>query len=882
MPLILIPHQVTRWTWGTLFAGLSVLSGCSKSDSNPSNEADSAQRLAGTNPAESSGAQNPPLGTQAKGAPEDAKQLLEESLRVYRDANKYSDQAQLTISVPGTAPFSSPFRVAFERPNRLAISAHGARGCWTSTNWEAICSGPTNPFPNQRLVRPLPETIDLDWLQQDNLGGLFADPVGMPIQIELLLSRGSLSELTGADTKIAFLKPETVDGRVCDRVQIDKSNLRWILGIDRDLKTLRTMDLPPQFFYPGQSAEELKGVSCTIDIISPKIDQAIDWSEWQVPTRAEDISVRRFVMPPPIASTKILGEVIPPFDLNDSRGERLLDSAEPKRPISILCWIGEDPASEAFTKDLLKIQKVLVDQELAPQCQIFLVGRETAKSLPEAIKKWNCDLPLAVDRTGISDSLFKIPSEPSIVVMDRNRRVQVSEYVITPATVSAIPNLVKRLIAEEDLASRQLQQDADNQARYIGALHRVAIDKEQAAKLPAIREFQFSLHGMRRDWKAEFADPILSAGGIWYPEHTSASGNSERKLPYQGQSNLPVMSVLDDTGKLYVVDEFGRRHSIGSIESEQADGAKRIHTSIDPWSHSWVAVIPEGLPRFWIAPIPTPLPATVPAVNATQSSNAATTYNTQIGESPNAFVWTSLAKESSLVLASDQSRLLVINPKNEQRKDGILNESLVSIAPGLDANGQVAEWNAVGQKGHLTRIGNLANAASGSLNDQPIEARLNQLPTRPEPGVWLWGKHGNLPITISLTRLLTGETGIQISNPAYQPIIHRPLTVRPEQSRLLGATRLADGNLYGIATGPNRILHLFTGDLRIVDQVSFDSRILAASIVPFQQDLRLIVALENEVSCWTIDVPDARGTTASPASNETPSPSDSKPAASGI
>lgn len=880
MQLMLIPFQAKPWIWSTFLAGISLLIGCTNGDSNAVNNEATA---GGTKSAESVGTQKPVVGSQNQAAPEDAKQLLEESLRVYRDATKYSDQAQLTISVPGTAPFSSPFRVAFERPNRLAISAHGARGCWTSTNWEAICSGPTNPFPNQRLVRPLPETIDLDWLQQDNLGGLFADPVGMPIQIELLLSRGSLNELTGADTKLAILKPETLDGRICDRVQIDKSNLRWILAIDRELKTLRTMDLPPAFFYPGQSAEELKGVRCTIDIMSPKIDQPIDWSEWQVPTRTEDISVRRFVMPPPIASTKILGEVIPPFDLNDARGERLLDSAEPKRPISILCWIGEDPSSEAFTKDLLKIQKVLVDQELAPQCQIFLVGRETAKSLPDSLKKWNCDLPFAVDRTGISDSLFKIPSEPSIVVMDRNRRVQVSEYVITPATVSAIPSLVQKLISEEDLASRQLQQDADNQARYIGALHRVAIDKEQIAKLPTIREFQFSLHGMRRDWKAEFDDPILSAGGIWYPENSTASGNAERKIPFQGQSNLPVMSVLDDTGKIHVIDEFGRRHTVASLESEQADGAKRIHTSIDPWSHSWIAIIPEGLPRFWITPIPSPLPATVPSLSTTPTANTATTYNTQTGESPNAFVWTSLAKESSLVLSTDQSRLLVINPKSEQRKDGTLNEPLVSIAPGLDANGQVAEWNTVSPKGNLTRIGNLANAASGSLNDQPIEARLNQLPTRPEPGAWFWGKHGNQPITISLTRLLTGETGIQISNPAYQPMIHRPLTVRPEQSRLLGATRLADGNLYGIATGPSRILHLFTGDLRIVDQVSFDSRILGATIVPFQQDLRLIVALEKEVSCWTIDVPDTRSPSPPVSSNEAPSPSDSKPAAaSGI
>jgi hypothetical protein len=40
-------------------------------------------------------------------------------------------------------------------------------------------------------------------------------------------------------------------------------------------------------------------------------------------------------------------------------------------------------------------------------------------------------------------------------------------------------DLIRRIDNKEDLASRQLQQDADNQARFIAALHRVAIDKDE-------------------------------------------------------------------------------------------------------------------------------------------------------------------------------------------------------------------------------------------------------------------------------------------------------------------------------------------------------------------------------------------------------------------
>jgi hypothetical protein len=60
----------------------------------------------------------------------------------------------------------------------------------------------------------------------------------------------------------------------------------------------------------------------------------------------------------------------------------------------------------------------------------------------------------------------------------------------------------------------------------------------------------------------------------------------------------------------------------------------------------------------------------------------------------------------------------------------------------------------------------------------------------------------------------------------------------------------------GLATGPSRILHLFSADLSLQDQASFGSRVFGTGLMGWQGDLKIIVALEKEVSCWSIDIPD--------------------------
>lgn len=839
---------------------------------------------------------NPPGKTLVE-----ARVLLEGCLKKYQQLQRYEDAGQLVIQ--GKTTLTLPLQVAWERPNRLALRTGLVDACWKDTGWEArskalmlgmapnaastepqdVAIASPVPFPNQRLVRPLPERIDPLWLADETLAGLLNEPMSKPIQLEFLLSMDASQAFSGQESKLTYLEAGTIQGVSCVRIQVVKQvdgvELVWVLWIDPRSSLLRKIELPARFYYPNSPQEVLDGLRCAVEFLDAKVDQEIVWERWNLAEVPGELLVRRWVAVPPIVSTPILGKVVPPLDFKSITGEVLLDTAEPRRPFSILCWVDDRAVLRPLIDDLSRVKKTLLENELSASSELFLVASSSdAAGVAEKLKSWNSELPLAIDRDGELQKAFSVPGAPALVILDRERRVQVAEWMLNPEVIAAIPSLITKLRDKQDLASRQLQKDADNQARFIGALHLVALDKEQTAKLPEVPEFQFSFHGMRRVWKVDFQSPLISAAGVWSPRWATQKISDLTAL---SPENL-VMSALDEDGLVYSVRLDGTTSVVSRIEPEQADGAKRISMSFDPWTQAMIAILPEGLPRFWLSPTvpltPIATSAQSPVLGSKASIPLATMYNTQVAESPVCHAWIptgnamdSLVESkpvelSRLAVGTNSSRLMVIDPKSEQRLDASFRETPVAFVPGLDAMGRVDQWDVLYSDATLHHISNLGGNVVSGNGQKALEARLERLPMRVDASTWFWGMHTGKKLGVEasdaalleyhLGRLASGETGLFVCNRLHQVIQQRPLCVRPEQAKLLGTVRLADGQLVGIATGTNRILHLFTGDLSMVDQVSFRAKILGAALLPKGNDLQLIIALENEISCWDIDVPD--------------------------
>lgn len=863
MPFAFRTCNQLRWQIFTCLAIAASwsLGGCTSESNGPSAKKQTAVSAEEDSKREQTTANQPPKGDSANPTStydlQAAKKLLADSLRTYRSLERYQDRGQLVIQ--GSTTLTLPMQVAWERPNRLGLKTASMQGIWSSTTWEAQSLGTVNPFPNQRLVRPLPASIDLAWISDDTMGGLLADPMSKPIQLELLLSNDLSDDLAGSDSKLSVLEPAAMEQVQCQRVVVEKSlateSMRWVLWIDPKSKLLRKVELPSRFYYPTMPIEQLQGVRCSMEFLEATADSPIDWGARGLATPPQEVRVSRWVAPPPIASTPILGQVIQPVDFKDANQAILLDTAAPKKPFNLLVWISDQLETKPLVDDLMNVQRVLLQNELAPACNVLLVcSSQDALGLGDKLKAWNCDLPLAVDQDGKLAKDFQITSVPAMVLLDRSRRVQVAEFVINPQTIASVPELVAKLRGQQDLASRQLQQDLDNQSRFIAALHRVALDKEQAAKLPEITEFPFAMFGMRRDWKVELEAPLVSASGVWYPQAALESG---AEIP---PANL-AMATLDEDGRLQTIGIDGTKKLCAKIEPELADGAKKLTISVDPWTHRWIAVVPDGLPRFWIAS----------TISGSNGPGIATAYNTQPAESPVCHAWIpqesadGSALGSKFGIGTSESRLIMIEPTTEQRLDGTFREPPVAIVPGLSSEGRVLEWDVLYPDGSLHRISNLTRTALGSVPAGALEARLDRLALKSAGGTWFWGKHTQAQVSIApdrlvefyLGKLASGETGVAVTSQLHQPLTERALCVRTEQAKLLGTTRLTDGTLMGVATGTNKILHLFSADLRLMDQACFRERIFGASIVASKGDLKLFVALEREVSCWSIDVPDA-------------------------
>ena len=801
-----------------------------------------------------------------------ARTLLEACVGNYKQLKSYEDLGTLNVRVATADPsapkvFTEPMRVAFEAPNRLAVQCNLLSAIWSGngTTFEAVVGrNGFKPFGDQRLVRPLPDSLDMTWLILDNLGPLLDNVVtGPPIQLHLLLEPKPLATFLGPESKLSMLEAKEFESIKCERVQVELKGMNWVFWIEKETMMLRKYELPFQFiammggmlppdFLPA--ATDLSKAELTVELSRAKANPAIDWKPWQLPTQATDIPVRRFIDAPPNNIPPQLGKGIAPFDLIDATGKRILDSAERIKPITVLCWVTNDEKGEKLIKDLFEIQRETERRLLGSKVDFFLISQANATAMQESLQKWNCTLPLAIDAKNLGQSIFMIQRQPAVVVLDRKARVQFADEF---GYLLPLPDLLESLHRGIDVASRRLQIALDDNEQFNSRLHRAIIDKAQADKLPPIGPFPFSAHyPFQENWRESFADPIVAASAEAYPAQTGY--RIEQSGPFVANAKRQrLMSLLDDRGQVWTVDNTGIKSLVAKIPTEQMDSPKRIHVLPDPWTHRWIAIVPEGLPRYWM----------IDSAASTEGDPVeASQFELETPEdSPTAFAWTIKDGEPILAVATSGSKLEVLSPPKERLTSDIVG-TVVAIVPTINDLGECESWNLIKSNTDIQEITPLRSKSKANDNGA------NLFPTRvrfaPFPSTWGWGRNGNQGVLVGMSLLPSGESGTIMQSRLFEPRTRRSLSVRPEQCRFLSTTTLPNGAMYWLASAPNRVLHLNTADNFIADQMSFGKRVFGAGLYPDGDNMRMVVAFGNEVNCWFIGVPKPVTQAGSPANIE--------------
>ena len=837
-------------TLGTIVALLTLISllGCD----NAKTPADNATKTSVEDKKEAD--QTAPVGSpeQIKGSLA-AKAILEESIAAYRKLTTYEDSGVLKLRVPlkdKPVEESEPMRIAYEAPNKLAIRALDLQSCWESTTFESIFRAKDgSPFGNQRLVRPRPEKLDLTWLIQDHLEATLDNPTTRtPIQLQMLFDENALSGFRNDKATLSLLSPEMFDSRRCERVRVVLDQLQWTLWIDAENRLLRKYVLPVELidaFIPNLAPDlDRTKIEIAVELSDAKQGHKIEWTDWQLPEEPEALLVRRFIQPP-FALPPLLGQNMAPFDLKAADGTLLLDSAQRAKPITVMCWVGLDELSELFVKDVMEANRKLTESMPKNSFEIILVSKAPAQEMKDSLKKWNCDFPLAIDVDNLTEKVFRVPDKLSVVILDKKSTVQ---YVNEFGYLVVVPTLLRELFENVDPAARARLQAIDDQARYTSRLHRAIIERAQVKQQPPIEKFPFTFHETELVWNAPFTANVIAAAGEQYYTQLGAM-ESVPDLFASSESPKRVMTVLDDMGDLHTIDAVGKTQRVSFIPVEK--DATRMNILPDPWDHERVAIVPEGLPRFWI----------VDTTNlGGREPTQATEYELEQDESPIAFVWTALGNKVSLTLATNQNRLLAYDPETKKLSVSE-SQGAIAIVPTLNANGECIDWNACDSFGKLTPISSLPSSLP------PAKQLVDPLPFRPLPGNWTWGTGRGGPVMLAMADLVSGEAGtiLRYQNTKLPSSTH-PLNVRAEQCRILSSTKLKDGSFYWLSSAPRSVLHLQTNDSFYRDQLSFGKPVLGASLLPFEMNARMVVAIDNSVSCWNVKMPP------SPIDNTPPEP----------
>lgn len=278
-----------------------------------------------------------------------AEQVLEQMAAAYRSADRYVDDGVVTFNYKqgdSVVDRTVPFRVAFERPDRLRLDCYDASVVVDGTTLRAAVGS----VPGQVLTEPLRSPLSLDQLFEDEtLQGAITDgDAGCPIQLPLLLADDTLQlMLADALSPPRLAGSDLIEGRSCERVEVDKPDGTLVLWIDRQAGLLRRLSLPTGVYARVVSEREgqVTGATVVIDLRGASFETIAtpEAFVFEVPPQAKLVESLEPVSPPE-PPPETVGRPCPPIVLVASDGNRISrESLRGRLAVFEFCFRGCGP-----------------------------------------------------------------------------------------------------------------------------------------------------------------------------------------------------------------------------------------------------------------------------------------------------------------------------------------------------------------------------------------------------------------------------------------------------------------------------------------------------------------------------------------------------------
>jgi thiol-disulfide isomerase/thioredoxin len=355
------------------------------------------------------------------GCSADPRSLLDEMSLAYRNAPAYSDNARVRIRYTreGTeVDRSIPFRVAFERPDRLRIDCYDARIAADGTMLRAAVGN----VPGQVLEEPVTSPLTLDQLFADEQVrlALAEGDAGCPTQLPLLLADDTV-DLIIADAvdKPRIKGTEQVEGHACTVVTIPKPDGPLVLWIDRKSKLLRRMALPTAAYgqFLTQQGGPVGGLSVLVDFLEATFPASVPPEAFAFEVPAAAIRVDRLEPPStPQPPSALVGKAATPFVLAALDGSTVSSESLAGSTV-VLEFFHTD--CDACRRSMPQVIRAV--EPLTPPVKHFAVSVDETdvpdNALREKVRQWDGAKNILRDPRSVAATAFEIATFPAVVVL---------------------------------------------------------------------------------------------------------------------------------------------------------------------------------------------------------------------------------------------------------------------------------------------------------------------------------------------------------------------------------------------------------------------------------------------------------------------------------
>ncbi len=575
-----IPHP--RFTSPSLVGAAMVmaalLAGCS--DQQPA--AQSPQKNGLSAPSKENGQTQLVSATPETKSDNPAINILHLMGKAYLEAKTYSDEGQAVLrGKVGDEQLNQqfPFAVAYERPNRLRLTAYEGQVISNGATVFSLYEGVPGYVVEAEAP---PQLAPADVYRDDFIRiAMLEREAGGSLPLSLLLSDQFVDQLiAGAEAPPQLLSPQSIGDRMCDRIEFRTSEGNMVIWVDQSERLLRRAEYPVEGLrkYYEQHGP-VSDLAVVADFHNAQINGPLNPTMFAYQLPEGHKAVKRFVG---LAPPEQLGKKAPSFTFKTLDGEEVTPETLAGKIVVLDFWATWCKPCLESMPHLAKVQERFKDND---KVQFLAVNIEEETVTPEKIKTTLEELAPAIrvvrDLEQHAFKSFGIDAIPFAFIVGADGTVQDIQRGINPDVepVEDLTNKINTLLEGKSLAQLLLEKFEQDMLEPPPATP-VAPGGPGSEAKPAEKSEPQS-HRLVKLWTAEdIHDPgniyilpndgktprILALEGWQTAVDLDASGKVISRYPLE----LPGEGVIAYLS--YAMDGKGSRYYLGS-----AIGQAQVH-----------------------------------------------------------------------------------------------------------------------------------------------------------------------------------------------------------------------------------------------------------------------------------------------------------------